>query len=118
MKVNNMAEMREALVAMVKAETDGSMKREDLCGRCLSKIFDECKHDGSCWVDKVMSALSKPPRNCDVGSASERYKRFLRYCKKNTGGCDRADRHSNPCAYCFSQWEQMPYEAAKEGARK
>jgi hypothetical protein len=62
----NAAAMREALVAMVKAETDGSMEREDLCGRCLSKLFDKCKHDGSCWVDKVMAALSAPPRNCDV----------------------------------------------------
>ena len=63
-----------------------------------------------------MSALAAPPRNCEVGTASERYRRFLIYCKKNTGGCDRADRHSNPCAYCFSQWEQMPYEdGAKEG---
>lgn len=60
-------------------------------------------------------ALSEPKLNCDVGTASERYRRFLVYCKKNTGGCDRADRHSNPCAYCFSQWEQMPYE---EGGAK
>ena len=67
----NAAAMREALVAMVKAETDGSMEREDLCGRCASRLFDECKHDGSCWVDKVMEALTAPPRNCDRYATKE-----------------------------------------------
>lgn len=54
----NEAKLREALVEMVKSETGGSMERDDLCGRCLEKMFNRCKHDGSCWVDKVMSALS------------------------------------------------------------
>jgi len=65
------AALREALVAMVKAETDGSMQRDDLCSRCLEKMFDRCKHDGSCWVDMVMAAISKPPRNCDLQLIAE-----------------------------------------------
>ena len=61
------------------------------------------------WVkDIARAALKEPLRNCDVGTASEQYQRFLKYCKKNTGGCNRADRRVNPCAYCFSQWAQMP----------
>ena len=57
--VCNEAAMREALVAMVEAETCGTMERDYLCGRCLERMFDRCKHDGSCWVDKVMNALAE-----------------------------------------------------------
>ena len=60
------AKLREALENMVRAETYGSMKRDDLCGLCLEKMFARCKHDGTCWVDKAITALAAPPRNCDV----------------------------------------------------
>ena len=59
------AKLREALEHMVRAETYGSMERDDLCGRCLEKMFARCKHDGTCWVDKAITALAAPPRNCD-----------------------------------------------------
>ena len=58
-QVGNAQEMRNALVAMVEAETGGTMERDYLCGRCLERLFDRCKHDGSCWVDKVMNALAE-----------------------------------------------------------
>ena len=58
-QVGNAQEMRDALVAMVDAETGGTMERDYLCGRCLERLFDRCKHDGSCWVDKVMNALAE-----------------------------------------------------------
>ena len=58
-QVGNAQEMRDALVAMVEAETGGTMERDYLCGRCLERLFDRCKHDGSCWVDKVMNALAE-----------------------------------------------------------
>ena len=58
-RVGNAQEMRDALVAMVEAETGGTMERDYLCGRCLERLFDRCKHDGSCWVDKVMNALAE-----------------------------------------------------------
>lgn len=123
------AAMRAALVAMVKAETDGSMEREDLCGRCLSKLFDECKHDGSCWVDRVMAAISKPPRNCDVGTADEQSERFRAFCHSHMYGFNdprgyrcKEDcpvkmeivRRDKLCIYCQLVWAQMPYE---EGQR-
>jgi hypothetical protein len=60
------AKLREALEHMVRAETYGSMERDDLCGRCLEKMFARCKHDGTCWVDKAITALAAPPRNCDA----------------------------------------------------
>ena len=79
----NVAAMREALVSMVESETEGSMDRDDLCGRCLDKMWDSCKHDGSCWVDKVINALSVPPRNCDVEYVDRvaMYGAFKDWCK-------------------------------------
>lgn len=62
------------------------------------------------------AALSAPPRNCDVGTAEEQYKRFIDMCVfrsctlcpyKAYEGCGR-DR-------CLSNWAQMPYE---EGGAK
>ena len=65
------------------------------------------------YLDQIESwakaAISAPPRNRDAGTADEQYQRFKKYCKKKTGGCGRADRYDNPCAYCFSQWAQMTY---------
>lgn len=69
-------------------------------------------------LNKAKAALASPRLNCEVGTPSEQYQRFLKYCKKNTGGCDRADRYSNPCAYCFSQWAQMPYKKGETNGSK
>ncbi len=73
------------------------------------------------WVlDSVRFALAALPRNCDVGTADEQYKRFMNMCNSKdakqcascsmrgfTPGCSR-DR-------CFANWAQMPYE--KGGAK-
>lgn len=89
----NAAAMREALVAMVKSETDGTMERDDLCGRCMSKatMGGDCKHDGSCWVDKVMAALAASPSNCVVDSnaaAMREYAKRLVDAVKDADLCD------------------------------
>lgn len=78
--MNSYEQMREALELMVKAETDGTMERDALCGRCLDRF--DCKHDGSCWVDKVMSALALPRRNCDVGTPEEQSVRMSEFCRE------------------------------------
>lgn len=115
----NQHKMREALVAMVEAETDGSMERDYLCGRCLEKIWDRCKHDGSCWVDKVINALAAPPRNCDVGTAEEQAERMRLYCNshgEDESGCFRCDKCPLlTVEMCELAWAQMPYE---EGGAK
>lgn len=69
--VGDAAKLREALENMVRAETHGSMERDDLCGRCLEKMFARCNHDGTCWVDKAITALAAPPRNCDRFASAE-----------------------------------------------
>ncbi len=71
---------------------------------------------------RVMDALSTPPRNCDVGTPEEQYRRFWDMC---------SNKDVNKCAYCefrrifnrncsrdkcFARWAQTPY--AEEGAGK
>ena len=118
MKGNQM-KMREALVAMVEAETDGSMDRDDLCDRCLEKMWNSCKHDGSCWVDKVINALATPPRNCDVGTAEEQDRRFKKFCNKHCRGSNARFPCLTcplPVYKCQLAWAQMPY--AQEGGER
>ena len=103
--MNSNEQMREALVLMVKNETDGTMERDVLCGRCLSRF--DCKHDGSCWVDKVMSALALPRRNCEVGTAEEQYLRYNEFCR-STYGCYITSPN------IVLEWSQMPYEEESE----
>lgn len=81
-------------------------------------------------IDRVISALSAPPRNCDVCTAEEQWERFDEFCEcwqesGPTGGCSS----SCPClesqykecdgwvgrSGCFSFWAQTPYEAERKG---
>ena len=66
--------------------------------RCLAHNISEC----------ARSALSAPPRNCDVGTAEEQIKRHRDFCNSNVCKCESS------CKICFAKWSQMPYE--KEGA--
>ena len=54
----------------------------------------------------VNTALSKSPRNCDVGTADEQAERFDRWCdRKNFKAC-----WGIGCRECLIAWSQMPYE--------
>jgi len=69
--------------------------------------------------------ISTPPRNCDVGTAKEQWKRFDEFCisweeSGPNGGCSDEcpcmaikSKESDGCfgqSGCFSIWAQMPYE--------
>ena len=58
--------------------------------------------------DMAKAALSAPPRNCDVGTAEEQYKRFLKFC--HGANCSKCPVHD--AVNCKFAWSQMPY---KEG---
>lgn len=95
-QVGNAAKMREALERI----------RKEL-------ILDSCRHTITKFHDIVCevsySALSAPPRNCDVGTAEEQVRRHLEWCERNAYKCQ-----STPsCAVCLAEWAQMPYEEAK-----
>ena len=52
------------------------------------------------------TALSVPPRNCDVGTACEQQKRFDKYCENSSCSCC----HLRNSVLCEFAWGQMPYE--------
>ena len=64
------------------------------------------------------SALSTPPRNCDVGTVKEQAERFHAFCASNKKcgdvySCERCQ--FNSVEDCELAWAQMPYE---EGGAK
>ena len=104
--VGNAAAMREALekIANMGEEIDYQLGSSDETvyafrhERSLAYNISEC----------ARTALSAPPRNCDVGTAGEQVERHIKFCKgyKCVPG--------TPCYVCFAKWAQMPYEEVKE----
>lgn len=67
------------------------------------------------------AALSKPPRNCDVGSEEEQSRRYEAFCEAHHMQCDKGCS-ACPCSKksgvsCELCWSQMPY-VEKEGDNK
>ena len=92
---SNAAKMREALERILNlayiAKEDGGRITNDW-------LIDTCK-----------TALSAPPRNCDVGTAEEQGARFRGFCDKHN--CERCPVGGDEyLTNCFSRWSQMPYE--------
>lgn len=114
-QLGDCAKLREALENMVRAETYGSMERDDLCGRCLEKMFARCNHDGTCWVDKAITALSAPPRNCDRFASAEE---AIEYHKRTNCAERRYCAYHDGCptdGSCVVNWL---YAEAQEGGAK
>lgn len=87
-----MREAAESALIVVRGIIDGTLSRRN------QSVFD-CR-------DKLKSALSAPPRNCDVGTARQQEARFVEacrpsldcyVCKLGQGDCD-----------CRFHWAQMP----------
>lgn len=66
--------------------------------------------------------ISKPLRNCDVGTVDEQEERFCDFCNRHT---NEDAQHCNDCpinnihteADCVLVWSQMPYEETKGEAK-
>ena len=71
--------------------------------------------------NEVITALSAPPRNCDVGTSEEQAERFHSFCEKFQSGIQGMCSTLCPCKYCCDKchclvkWSQMQYE---EGGAK
>lgn len=65
--------------------------------------------------DMMTKALSKPARNCDMGTAEEQEERFKHYCGQHYSACD-VDAECFRCPLssektsCEFAWAQLPYE--------
>ena len=91
----------------------------------LRIIWDDarkpCKLDRAAVSRICKDALSAPPRNCDVGTAEEQYRRFRDVCDskdaRQCSCCELRGLNSLNCSRdkCFARWAQMPYE---EGGAK
>lgn len=93
----NAAAMREALMEASIALSSATHHHmtEDDAKDCLAVIE---------------TAISAPPRNCDVGTADEQAERFDRWCdRKNFKDC-----WGIGCRECLIAWAQMPYEKGGE----
>ena len=100
METGNVKAIREAL--------------ESVRNWCLNRLVNSSHQvtvEGLLSV--VNTALAKPPRNCDVGTAEEQARRYEELCDSHTcgsicsgSGCPLYDYDCSPFA-----WAQMPYEA-------
>ena len=102
MEANNMKAMREALVHAHQFLHQG---RGATCEKWLA------------LVEEINAALALPPRQCDVGTAEEQYRRWTYFCKfrnesrKTCVGCPVQEEGQN--STCELIWAQMPYEKGK-----
>ena len=105
--VGNAAAMREALVLSSRIIGANGIRR--------NVFLDDIEEAHRA----ITAALSKPPRNCDVGTPEEQLDRYGVYCQNRCTSCD--NRHyCHICGEryrmkCMMEWAQMPYEA-QEGA--
>ena len=107
--LGNAAKMREALSSILGI-ADHLQTRFDI-PKSASEEISELKQIAE-------SALSAPPRNCDVGTVKEQAERFHAFCASNKKcgdvySCERCQ--FNSVEDCELAWAQMPYE---EGGAK
>ena len=103
----NVAAMREAL-----EEIDKNTDLLDIAEDLAPDLFPSHSFVALQIRKIARAALSKPPRNCDVGTAEEQRRRKREYCKEtqcsgcpaNKGGTISTDR-------CDFTWAQMPFDS-------
>ena len=101
----NQQKMREALVKIEK------MSHCDLCN-VYPKYRDKFNDMIGGIEREARTALSKPPRNCDVGTSEERMYRYNRLRDEINERYKRLGEI--PPSFAFPtafEWEDRPYEA-------
>lgn len=118
MEADNVKDMREALVDVYI-----TLEKLHLYDLHISDITVRRAFLGRlCRAKNVIdTALAKPPRNCDVGTASQQAQRFAELCTSHSkdgarGICDEkcpfyGKEYGSDCAL---HWAQMPYERGIE----
>ena len=112
--LGNEAKMREAL-AMILGSVDHLQTRFDIPKLASEEILE--------LKQTAESALSAPPRNCDIGTPEEQSDRFYAFCGNHRfqSGIKGMCSSLCPCircrdmCNCLTKWSQMPYE--KGGAK-
>ena len=67
-------------------------------------------------ADDVWDVLQGVPRNCDVGTAEEQYRRVREFCRRHKTGlrCVHCPVNGVFHKNCALLWDQMPYEGGDE----
>lgn len=114
------------IAMMIRRIVDHIRKEKSLPEKLAREAFDQID-------DLAKEALIAKPRNCNVGTVEEQWKRFRLFCESHkpaepeftgTGEllCPVSGCELGVCNYgqCALKWAQMPYEsdAEKEGAEK
>ena len=115
-KANDMKAMREALLCILE------IAERDMPNYCRSRARDQGETESiMAWSNTIVSlaknALSKPSRQCDVGTICEQYNRFEEFCMSHyqedgVGHCSKCPFSEPTCKFA---WAQTPYE---EGGAK
>ncbi len=103
----NQQKMREALNKIRK------IAAINIC-ECVGDYSDKA------IIEIADAALSEPPRQCDVGTAEEQFKRFLAFCQSESRGCEHCPANMTRLrgtSNCDLAWAQMPYEAEEGGPK-
>lgn len=97
MEASNVKAMRDALMEASIALSSATHHHmtEDDAKDCLAVIE---------------TAISEPPRNCDVGTTEEQFGRFDRWCNSRS----IKDCWGVGCRKCLIAWSQMHYEEVKK----
>lgn len=101
MEANNVKAMREALKQIHELLSIGGKPDTAMCIRY--EAANQIARD----------ALSKPPRNCDVGTALDQSQRFMDFCRPGNRppNCEKCKVYPNRMNkyWCQLEWAQMPY---------
>lgn len=108
MESNNTKAMREALKRLLNL----AYEVQDLNSEC--EYGPKTSVREQFVIDVAKAALSAPPRNCDVGTPEEQFRRYHKFCMGGHG-CSKCGVGIRSGAGCSLAWAQMPYE---EGGAK
>ena len=99
-RLGNAAKMREALKNIAKYAKSAAWYTDDAHLLGYLNQIERCAE----------SAISAPPRNCDVGTAEEQEVRFTKFCGRQDckRTCPFGDEYDS--YRCEFAWAQMPYE--------
>ncbi len=113
----HISELADWIEAAAERETIGNAATMHKALKKVRKIaainICECVGDYSdkAIIEIADSALSAPARQCDVGTAEEKYQRWVHFCEKRLHSCHKCECKS-PVG-CTFKFGDMPY--IKEG---
>lgn len=107
--IGNPGALRDALLCIL------DIAARDMPNYCRSRARDQGETESiRAWSNTIVeiakNALSKPFRQCDVGTVDEQNYRHGLWCSKHdVNGDMEADCANNACSQCILKWCQMPY---------